>query len=115
MQLTTQVYTLIKFCLGAFCISPVQSLNIKAGKASISLQHIRLAMNYVLKLHSLAENLTYDCVPHMLRLSLTSPLLLEMASSHIVIDVEGIFRDCLHTNISPWSIRVPSVRFLSQV
>ena len=42
----------LRICLGAFRTSPVQSLYIKAGKTSLSLRRLRLAMNCVLKLHS---------------------------------------------------------------
>ena len=50
----------LRICLGAFCTSPVQSLYVKAGETSPSLRHLRLSMNYVLKLHSIPKNPAYD-------------------------------------------------------
>ena len=42
----------LRICLVAFCASPVQSLYVKAGETFLSLRRLRLARNYVLKLHS---------------------------------------------------------------
>ena len=50
----------LRICLGAFRTSPVQSLYVKAGETSLSLRRLRLAMNYVLKLHSVPQNPAYD-------------------------------------------------------
>ena len=68
----------LRIFLGAFRTYPVQSLYVKAGETSLSLRHLRLAMNYVLKLYSVKENTAYysEVNPQYLshfRLSLTSP------------------------------------------
>ena len=77
-------------------------------------------MNHVLKLHSVPENPTYDSVvnpkflshfeaqPHI------TPDLEICLQSHFQaagIDVEGNSNDSLLTDISPWSVPVPIVRF----
>ena len=110
----------LRICLGAFCTSPVQSLYVKAGETSLSLRRLRLSMNYVLRLHSIPENPAYDCVvnpkflshfeaqPHI------TPILGILLQPHFQvagIDVEGISTDSLLTDVSPWSMPVPVVRF----
>ena len=52
----------LHICMGAFYTSPVQSLYVKVGETSLSLRRLRLAMNYVLKLHSIPKNPAYDSV-----------------------------------------------------
>ena len=106
--------------LGAFRTSPVQSLYFKAGETSLSLRRLRLAINYVLKHHSVPENPAYDSVgnpkflshfeaqPHI------TPTLRTRLQPHFQaagIDVEGISTDSLLTDVSPWSMPVPVVRF----
>ena len=110
----------LRICLGAFRTSPVQSLYVKAGETSLSLRRLRLSMNYVLQLHSIPENPAYDCVvnpkclshfeaqPHI------TPTLGIRLQPHLQaagIDVEGISSDSLLTDVSPWSMPVPVVRF----
>ena len=77
-------------------------------------------MNYVLKLHSIPENPAYD--------SIVNPKFLShfVAQPHITptvgirpqphfqtagIDVGGISTDSLLTDVSPWCVPVPVVRF----
>ena len=50
----------LRICPGAFRTSSVQSLYVKAGETSLSLLRLRLAMSYVLKLHSVPENPARD-------------------------------------------------------
>ena len=109
-----------RVCLGAFRTSPVQSLYVKAGETSLSLRRLRLSMNYVLKLHSIPENPAYDCVvnpkflshfeaqPHI---TPTLGIRLQPHFQAAGIDVEGISTDSLLTDVSPWSMPVPVVRF----
>ena len=110
----------LRICLGAFRTSPVQSLYVKVGEISLYLRRLRLAINYVLKLHSVPENPTYDSVVNPKFLSHfeaqpnIAPALGIRLQPHFQaagIDVEGISNDSLLTNISPWSIRVAVVRF----
>ena len=110
----------LRICLGAFRTSPVQSLYVKAGETSLSLRRLRLSMNYVLKLHSIPENPAYDCVvnpkflshfeaqPHI---TPTLGIRLQPHFQAAGIDVEGISTDSLLTDVSPWSMPVPVVRF----
>ena len=117
MQFTTQVYA---FVWVPFVFFPVQSLYVKAGETSLSLRHLRLSMNYVLKLNSIPENPAYDCVvnpkflshfeaqPHI---TPTLGIRLQPHFQAAGIDVEGISTDSLLTDVSPWSMPVPVVRF----
>ena len=110
----------LRICLGAFRTSPVQSLYVKAGETSLSLRRLRLSMNYVLKLHSIPENPAYDCVinpkflshfeaqPHI---TPTLGIRLQPHFQAAGIDVEGISTDSLLTDVCPWSMPVPVVRF----
>ena len=110
----------LRICLGAFRTSPVQSLYLKAGETSLSLRRLRLAMNYVLKLHSLPENPACDSVanpkflshfeaqPHI---TPTLGIRLQPHFQAAGIDVEGISTDSLLTDVSPWCMPVPVVRF----
>ena len=109
-----------RICLGAFRTSPVQSLYVKAGETSLSLRRLRLAMNYVLKLHSIPENPAYDSVvnpkflshfeaqPHI---TPTLGINLQPHFQAAGIDAEGISTDSLLTDVSPWCMPVPAVRF----
>ena len=110
----------LRICLGAFRTSPVQSLYVKAGETSLSLRRLRLSMNYVLKLYSIPENPAYYCVvnpkflshfeaqPHI---TPTLGIRLQPHFQAAGIDVEGISTDSLLTDVSPWSLPVPVVRF----
>ena len=101
-------------------VPPVQSLYVKAGETSLSLRRLRLSMNYVLKLHSIPENSAYDCVvntkflshfeaqPHI---TPTLGIRLQPYFQAAGIDVEDISTDFLLTDVSPWSMPVPGVRF----
>ena len=109
----------LRICLGAFRTSPVQSLYVKAGETSLSLRCFRLAMNYVLKLHSIPENPAYDSVinPEFLShfeaqpyITPTLGICLQPQFQAAGIDVEGISTDSLLTDVSPWCIPVPVVR-----
>ena len=109
-----------RICLGAFRTSPVQSLYVKAGETSLPLRRLRLAMNYILKLHSIPENPAYDSVinpkflshfeaqPHI---TPTLGIRLQPHFQAAGIDVEGISTDSLLTDVSPWCMPVPVVRF----
>ena len=110
----------LRICLGAFRTSPVQSLYVKAGETSLSLRRLRLAMNYVLKFHSVPGNPAYDSVVNPKFLShfeaqpYITPTLGFRLQSHFQaagIDVEGISTDSLLTDVSPWSMPLPVVRF----
>ena len=110
----------LRICLGAFRTSPVKSFYIKVGETSLSLRCLRLSINYILKLHSEPENPAYDSVvyPKFLshfeaQLHITPTLGIRLQSHFQVagIDVEDISNDSLFTDISPWSIPVPVVRF----
>ena len=77
-------------------------------------------MNYVLKLHSIPESPAYDSVvnpkflAHFEAQSHITPTLRIRLQPHFQaagIDVEGISTDSLLTDVSPWSISVPVVRF----
>ena len=93
---------------------------VKAGETSLSLRRLRLAMNYVLKLQSVPENPAYDSVvnpkflfhfeaqPHITQ---TLGICLQTHFQATGIDVEDISNDSLLTDISPWSMPVPVVRF----
>ena len=48
--------------LSAFRTSPTQSLYIEAHEPSLTTHQLKLSLNYVLKLKSLAENPPYSCV-----------------------------------------------------
>ena len=110
----------LRICLGAFRTSPVQSLYVKAEETSLSLRRLRLSMHYVLKPHSISENPAYDCVvnpkffshfeaqPHI---TPTLGIRLQPHFQAAGIDVEGISTDSLLTDVSPWSMPVPVVRF----
>ena len=110
----------LRICLGAFRTSLVQSFYVKAGETSLSLRRSRLAMNYVLKLHSVPKNPAYDSVlnpkflshfeaqPHI---TPTLGIRLQPHFQAAGIDVEGISTDSLLTDVSPWSMPVPVVRF----
>ena len=108
----------LRICQGAFRTSPVQSLYVKAGETSPSLRCLRLLMNYVLKLHSIPENPAYvvnpkflshfEAQPHM---TPTLGIRLQPHFQAAGIDVEGISTDSLLTDVSPWSMPVPVVRF----
>ena len=110
----------LRICLGAFRTSPVQSLYVKAGETSLSLRPLRLAMNYDLKLQSIPENPAYDSVvnpkflshfeaqPHI---TPTLGIRLQPHFQAAGIDVEGISTDSLLTDVSPWCMPVPVVRF----
>ena len=52
----------LRIALGAFCTSPVQSLYLKAYEPSLASRHLKLSLNYVLKLKSLLENPAYSCI-----------------------------------------------------
>ena len=52
----------LRICPGAFRTSPVQSLYVTAGETSLSLPRLRLAKKYVLKLHSVPENPSYESI-----------------------------------------------------
>ena len=89
----------LRICLGAFRTSPVQSLYVKVGETSLSLRRLRLAMNYVLKLHSIPENPAYDSVvnPKFLSHFEAQPHINPTLGIHLQphfqaagIDVEGI-------------------------
>ena len=109
----------LRICQGAFRTPPVQSLYVKAEKL-LSLRRLRPSMNYVLKLHSIPENPAYDYVvnpkflshfeaqPHI---TPTLGIRLQPPFQAAGIDVEGISTDSLLTDVSPWSMPVPVVRF----
>ena len=113
-------HTGLRICLGAFRTSPVQSLYVKAGETSLSLRRLRLAMNYVLKPHCVPENPAHDSVgnpkflshfeaqPHI---TPTLGIRLQPHFQAAGIDVEGISTDSQLTDVSPWSMPVPVVRF----
>ena len=110
----------LRIYLGAFRTSPVQSLYVKAGEASLSLRRLRLAMNYVLKLHSVPENPAYDSVVNPKFLShfeaqphITPTLGIRLQPHFLAagIDFEDISNDSLLTDISPRPMPVPVVRF----
>ena len=48
--------------LGAFHTSPARSLYVEAHEPSLTSCHLKLSLNYVLKLKSLPENTAYRCV-----------------------------------------------------
>ena len=109
----------LRICPGAFRSFPVRSLYVKAGETSLSLRRLRLAMNYVLKLHSVPENLAYDSVinskflSHFKAQPHITPALGNRLQPHFQaagIDVESISTDSLLNDISPWSVPVPVVR-----
>ena len=52
----------LRIALGAFHTSPVQILYAEAGEPSLKHRHLRLSMNFYLKLISLSENRCYDLV-----------------------------------------------------
>ena len=110
----------LRIRLGAFRTSPVQSLYVKAGETSLSMRRLRLAMNYVLKLHSVPENPAHDSVVNPKFLSYfeaqlhITPILGIRLQPHFQaagIDVVGISTDSLFTDVSPRSMPVPVVRF----
>ena len=99
----------LRICLGAFRTSPVQSLYVKAGETSLSLQHLRLAMNYVLKLLSIPKTPACDSLlnpkflshfeaqPHI---NPTLGICLQPHFQAAGIDVEGISNDSLLADVS---------------
>ena len=111
----------LRICLGAFRTFPLHSLCVKAGETSLSLRRMRLAMNCVLKLHSVPQNPAYVSVvnPKFLSHSEAQPHITPTLGIRLQphfpaagIDVEGIIsNDSLLTDLSPWSIPVPVVRF----
>ena len=54
----------LRVCLGAFRISPVESLQVKANEPPLSLRRERLSVQYALKLYSNADNPAFDCSFH---------------------------------------------------
>ena len=99
----------LRICLGPFHTSPVQSLYIKGGETCLSLRRLRLAMNYVLKLHSVPENPAYDSVlnPKFLSHFEALPHITTTLGIHLQphfqaagIDVEGISNDSAYWCLS---------------
>ena len=98
-------YQGLRIALGAFRISPAQSLYIEAHGPSLTTRQLKLFLNYVLKLKSLPENPAYSCVfepentirilPHLEKSKLNLNLVDNAPSLDIV----------------PWKLSVPAVRF----
>ena len=105
--------------LGAFRISPAQSLYIEAHEPSLTTRRLKLSLNYVLKLKSLPENPAYSCVfePENTKLfeeseSKVLPLgicilpYLEKSKLNL-----NLVDDAPSFDIVPWKLSVPAVRF----
>ena len=58
--LKTVQNTALRLCLGAFCTSPVVSLEVEAGEIPIHLRREQLSLLYMLKLKSLSNNPAHD-------------------------------------------------------
>ena len=52
----------LRIALGAFRTSPAQSVYVEAHEPSLTSRHLKLSLNYVLKLKYLPENPAYSCV-----------------------------------------------------
>ena len=104
MQFTMQVCA---FAWELFVL-PLWKVSTSKREKLLSLQHLRLAMNYVLKLHSVPENPTKDCVvnPKFVSHFQAQPRITPTLGIHLQphfqpagIEVEGISRDSLLSDI----------------
>src|SRR3989442_429455 len=109
----------LRLCLGAFRISPVESLQIEANEPPLSSRRNKLAIQCAIKIKSNSTNPTYQNIfdPQYAALfenrpKTIPPLSIRVQSvlNDINIDLTAVSYYQLPT-ISPWTLKLPQVHF----
>lgn len=105
----------LRVCLGAFRTTPICSLHVEANELPLSLRRQKLALNYIIKLSSNADNPAYSSVfqpnytslfDHKPNTISTLGLRLSMALSESGVNISQIAPH-LSTSTPPWLLRAP--------
>ena len=107
----------LRIALGAFRTFPAQSLYIEAHEPSLTTRRLKLSLNSILKLKSLAENPAYSCVfePENTKLFEESESKVPPLGIRILPHLEksklnlNLVDDAPSLDIVPWKLSVPAV------
>ena len=105
----------LHIALGAFDTSLAQSLYLEAYEPSLASRHLKLSLNYVLKLKSLPENPAYSCIfePEMVKLFQESVSKIPPLGINILPHLEkseinlNPIDDASFVDIAPWTLSIP--------
>jgi ribonuclease HI len=107
----------LRLCLGAFRTSPVESLQVEANEAPLSIRRNKLAVQYITRIKSNPNNPTYTCCFNLQNTnrfvnkpSFIQPFGMRMQTiiddMNLNLKVVARFR---FANLGPWMLRLPRV------